>query len=159
MSVGPPKFLVVGRIGRPHGITGEVYVSLSTDRTERLAVGAQLWAGERVLVVTASRPHQDRWLVSFAGVSERTAAEALTNAPLSAEPIADPDAVWVHDLIGSQVVERDGTQRGCCIAVIANPADDILELESGALVPARFVISCVGGVTTIDAPTGLFDLD
>ena len=148
----------MGRIGRPHGIQGEVYVSLTTDRTERLGVGACLVAGDRTLVVTAARPHQDRWLVSFEGVVGRSAAEALTNVELRAEPIADPDAVWVHDLIGSSVVETDGTERGRCVAVIANPADDILELESGALVPARFVVSCVDSVTTIDPPSGLFDL-
>lgn len=151
--------LVVGRIGRPHGISGEVYVGLTTDRTERLAVGSGLVAGERQLVVAAARPHQDRWLVTFEGVVDRTGAEALTNLELRAEPIDDPDAVWVHDLIGSLVVELDGTERGRCLAVIANPADDILELETGALVPARFVLSCVDGVTTVDPPVGLFDLD
>lgn len=152
------ELLVVGRIGRPHGVRGEVYVHLTTDRTERLAPGARLTAGDRELVVLASRPQQDRWLVTFEGVTDRSGAEALTNVELSGEPIEDPDAVWVHDLIGSRVVEADGTERGRCVAVIANPADDILELDSGALVPARFVVSCRDGVTTVEVPEGLFDL-
>lgn len=153
------ELLVVGRVGRPHGLRGEVYVNLSTDRTERLDPGTRLVAGDRTLVVKASRPHQDRWLVEFEGVEDRTAAEAITSVELRAEPIDDPDAVWVHDLIGSLVVEPDGTERGRCTAVIANPADDILELDSGALVPARFVVSCREGVTVVDPPAGLFDLD
>ena len=89
---------------------------------------------------------------------DRTAAERLTGAPVLAEPLDDPDALWVHDLIGSLVVETDGTERGRCVAVVANPADDLLELEDGALVPVTFVVSCADGVTTIDPPAGLFDL-
>jgi 16S rRNA processing protein RimM len=150
--------LTIGRIGRPHGVKGEVYVSLTTDRVERLAPGSVLRAGERDLVVTASRPHQDRWLVWFEGVASREAAEAMTNVELRSEPVEDPEAVWVHELIGSLVVEVDGTERGRCVAVIANPADDIVELDTGALVPAQFVVSCRDGVTVIDPPAGLFDL-
>ena len=150
--------LVVGRVGRAHGIKGEVYVILSTDRTERVAVGAILHAKGRPLLVIASRPHQDRWLVSFEGIADRNAAEALTNTELSAEPIDDPEAVWVHELIGARVIETDGTERGICTAVLANPAHDILELDTGALVPAIFVLSLVDGVATIDPPAGLFDL-
>lgn len=150
--------LVVGRVGKAHGLRGEVYVDLVTDRTERLRPGALLVVGGRPMKVAASRPQQDRWLVSFEGVEDRSGAERLTNCELLAEPIDDPDAVWVHELIGSRVVERGGTDRGQCVGVIANPAHDILELESGALVPAIFVVSCAGGVTVIDPPEGLFEV-
>jgi 16S rRNA processing protein RimM len=148
--------LVVGRVGKAHGLRGEVYVDLVTDRTERLAPGSVLHAGGRLLTVLASKPQQTRWLVQFEGVNDRAAAEALTNTELEAEPIADPEAVWVHELIGSRVVERGGTDRGRCVGVLANPAHDILELESGALVPTVFIVSCADGITTIDPPEGLF---
>ena len=152
------ELLVVGRVGKAHGLRGEVYVDLVTDRTERLAPGAVLFAGSRRLTVVSSKPQRDRWLVHFEGVTDRTSAEALTNTELEAEPIADPEAVWVHELIGSRVMERNGTERGRCVGVIANPAHDILELDSGALVPTIFVVSCVDGVTTIDPPAGLFEV-
>jgi 16S rRNA processing protein RimM len=155
----------VGRIGRAHGVRGELYVSLITDRVERIAPGARLLAGSQWLTVAESREQQrQRWLVRFDGVDDRTAAEKLTNAILAAEPLADDgdgdgdDALWVHDLIGSRVVDRQGVDRGTCVAVIDNPAHDILELDSGALVPVTFVVTCSGGVTTIDPPQGLFDL-
>ena len=77
---------------------------------------------------------------------------------LMAEPIDDPEALWVHDLIGSNVVDTGGVDHGTCVAVVENPAHDLLELESGALVPVVFVESCVDGVTTIDPPPGFFDL-
>jgi 16S rRNA processing protein RimM len=153
----PDGLLEVGRIGRPHGVRGEVYLDLSTDRVERAAVGARLWVGEW-LVVVASRSVPNRFLVHFAGVDDRTAAERLVNRTVYAEPLDDDDALWVHELIGSRVVELDGTERGRCISVVANPAHDLLELDSGQLVPVAFVVSCRGGITEIDPPPGLFDL-
>ncbi|MGD9704011.1 MAG: ribosome maturation factor RimM [Acidimicrobiia bacterium] len=158
MADPAPDLLEVGRIGRPHGVRGEVYVDLSTDRVERLAVGSRLVARHQTLEVLASRPSNGRWLVTFDGVTDRTHAERLTGVLLFAAPIHDPDALWVHELIGSSVVEVDGTDRGRCVSVLANPAHDLLELDSGALVPVTFVVSCVDGVTTIDVPDGLFDL-
>ena len=155
----PADLLEIGYIRRPHGVKGDTYVDLLTDREDRLAVGSRLWARGQWRTVTSSKRLPQRWLVHFEGFDDRTAVETLTNAPLHAEPVDDPDALWVHDLLGSQVVEVDGTERGECVGVLANPAHDILELASGALVPVIFVVSCIDGVTTIDPPDGLFDLD
>jgi 16S rRNA processing protein RimM len=150
----------VGRIGRAHGVHGEVYVSLITDRFERVAPGARLLAGSRWLTVLESRQQQQRWLVRFDGVDDRTAAEKLTNTILQAEPLDydGDDALWVHELIGSRVVDRLGVERGMCVAVIDNPAHDILELDTGSLIPVTFVVSCRNGVVTVDPPDGIFDL-
>jgi 16S rRNA processing protein RimM len=158
MTAPRPDLLEVGRIGRPHGVRGELYVDLLTDREERVAVGSRLVARDDTLEVVAARPSNGRWLVVFAGVSDRTQAERLTGVQLLAAPIEDPDALWVHELIGSRVIEADGVDRGRCVSVLANPAHDLLELDSGALVPVTFVVSCVDGVTTVDVPEGLFDL-
>jgi len=149
--------LEVGRVQRAHGLRGDVVVALVTDRRERVDAGAELWAGERRLVVEAARPLQDRWLVRFAGVTDRTTAEGLAGATLTAEPLDDPDALWVHDVVGTRVVEADGTERGTVVAVQANPAHDLLVLDDGALVPTVFVVSCTDGVTVIDPPEGLFE--
>jgi len=150
----------VGRIGRAHGVKGHVYVSLLTDRIERVAPGARLLAGTQWLTVAESREQQQRWLVLFDGIGDRTAAEKLTNSTLMAEPLndVDDDALWVHDLIGSRVVDQHGIDHGVCVAVISNPAHDMIELESGTLVPVTFVVACHDGVATVDAPEGLFDL-
>jgi 16S rRNA processing protein RimM len=150
--------LEVGRIGRAHGVRGDVFVTLTTDRVERLAIGSRLKAGDRWLTVTAASRSNDRWRVHFEGVDDRDSAEALSRTVLAAEPIEDPDALWVHQLIGAEVIEATGTSRGQCVAVIDNPAADLLELESGALVPAAFVVSVAEGVVTIDPPEGLFEL-
>lgn len=157
--------LEVGRIGKPHGVGGDLFVGLSTDRTERLIPGAVLVARagsgprakERELTVERSRPQGDRWVVHFVGVDSRTDAEHLVNSVLMAEPVDDPEALWVHDLIGSRVVDLAGRDRGTCIAVVDNPAHAILELSGGGLVPVPFVVSCVEGVITVDPPEGLLD--
>lgn len=162
MSVEDSHRLEVGRIGRPHGVRGDLYVDLVTDRTERVEPGSRLFAGEW-LVVERSRPVQRRWVVHFEGVNDRTRAEALVGRLLEAEPLEDTEALWVHELIGSRVLDI-GTDperpfdRGRCVAVVANPAHDLLELESGALVPVTFVVEHRDGVITVAAPEGLFDL-
>ncbi len=155
----PSGLLEVGVIRRPHGVKGDTYVELMTDREDRLAVGSRLWAKGAWRTVATAKHLPQRWLVHFEGFDDRTAIETLTNAPLMAEPVDDPDALWVHDLIGARVVEVGGVDRGTCIGVLANPAHDILELESGALVPVTFVVGNTDGIITIDPPDGLFDLD
>jgi 16S rRNA processing protein RimM len=149
--------LEVGRITRPHGIRGEVIVELVTDRHERVAPGSVLHAPSGTLTVVTSTPHHGRWIVAFEGVASREAAEALRDTALSAEPVADPDALWVHELIGSEVIDADDVPRGRVVSVIANPASDLLELDDGRLVPVRFVTSRAPGLVRVDTPLGLFE--
>ncbi|MDE0067401.1 MAG: ribosome maturation factor RimM [Acidimicrobiaceae bacterium] len=151
--------LEIGRITRPHGVRGDVLVSLTTNRAERLETGAVLASRDRELVVRASRPHRRGWIVDFEGVSDRNAAEAVSGTILYAEPINDPDELWVHELIGAVVVDQHGISRGTVVGVVENPASDLLELESGALVPVRFVTDLLPAERiTVDAPDGIFDL-
>jgi 16S rRNA processing protein RimM len=150
--------LEVGRIAKAHGLRGEVNVALTTNRAERVAPGSVLYDGHDDLVVVSSRPHQDRWIVVFDGVQTREAADALRGRVLWADPIDDPDALWVHELIGARVVEADGNERGVVEALQSNPASDLLVLDTGALVPLVFFTGRAAGVITINPPEGLFDL-
>lgn len=151
--------LEVGRIGRAHGLRGEVIVALTTDRVERVEPGTVLEAEGQALTVVASRPHQGRWIVAFEGVGGRTEAEALRGRILLAAPIDDPEALWVHDLVGAEVVTVDGRACGAVTEVVANPAHDILQLDSGRMVPVVFVVDDSGlpGRLVIDPPPGLVD--
>lgn len=152
------NLLEVGRVGRPHGVRGDVFLGLTTHRAERAAVGARLQIAGEWFTVEASSRSGDRWRVHLSGIDDRDAAAALTGQPALAEPIDDPDALWIHELIGSRVVEADGTERGVCVAVVDNPAADLLELDSGALVPVTFVTAVSDGTITVDPPAGLFEL-
>jgi 16S rRNA processing protein RimM len=155
----PDGFLEIGHIRRAHGLRGDVFVQLLSDDPARLVPGTEVRTRTLTLTVETARvASSGRRVVKFDKIPDRTVAERLANEPLYAEPLDDPDALWAHELIGSDVVEVDGTSRGRCVAVLANPASDILELESGALVPSVFVVSNVHGIVTIDVPDGLFDL-
>jgi 16S rRNA processing protein RimM len=155
--------LVVGRIGRAHGLRGEVAVRFSSNRPERAAPGALLYVGDRELVIATSRPHQGRVLVHFEGIEDRTAAEALQGLELTAVPLGDEvelddDELWVHEVVGAEVRDRDGAVVGRVVAVEANPAHDLLVLDGGTLVPMVFVVEQRDGVVVIDPPEGLFEL-
>ncbi|MEM9614182.1 MAG: ribosome maturation factor RimM [Actinomycetota bacterium] len=150
--------LEVGRIGKAHGLKGEVVVDFSTDRTaERTARGAELWSDDRRLVVASARPHQQKWLIRFDGVADRDAAETLRGLVLAAEPLEDPEAVFVHELVGRTLIDQHGTDHGPVVAMIDNPASDLLELDDGRLVPLAFYVSHDDHTVTVDVPVGLLD--
>lgn len=155
----PDGLLEVGRIGKPHGVKGDVFVSFTSDVKERHSVGAEFViiasGAEKRLVIATIRPQQDRFVVRFEGLNDRNDAEKLTNKFLFAEPIDDDEALWVHQLIGSLVVDVDGNTWGRCTGVLNNPAHEILEIEGGLLVPIPFVESCDGDTTVIRPPEGL----
>lgn len=155
-----PERLEVGRIHKPHGLKGDLIVSLLTNHQERLDPGTQLWADDEPLEVVRSSPHQHRFIVTFAGIGHRDQADALRGRLLYAAPLDDADELWVHELIGCEVVDQAGTSHGLVEVVEANPASDLLVLESGAMVPLNFVVDrSQPGVLVVDVPAGLLDAD
>lgn len=156
--------LEVGHVVKPHGLRGEVVVRFVSNRPERLQPGATMHLGQSgtdvaddALEVVSIRPQRDCFLVVFSGVADRDAAESLRGARLFAESIDDDDAMFVHDLVGSEVFDTNGERKGRVTAVEANPASDLLVVDGRAYVPARFVISHTPGRVEIDAPEGLFE--
>jgi 16S rRNA processing protein RimM len=149
--------VVVGRIGKAHGVRGEVSVELRTDEPDRrfadgAVLGTRTPRGDApngpdrpsLLTVSSSRWHQSRLLVTFAESGDRTAAEALRGLTLvadvdDAETPADPDEFYDHQLVGCQVVTSDGRGVGEVAAVIHGGGQDLLSVttaEGGeALVP------------------------
>jgi 16S rRNA processing protein RimM len=152
--------LQVGYLVKPHGLRGDIIVSLTTNRDERVAPGSELTTSDgRRLRVVRSSPHQGRFIVTFHGVNGIDEANALRATELFAPPLEDPDALWVHELIGARVEDTAGTELGTVEGVEANPASDLLVLKGGVLIPLRFVVDSQPGVlVTVDVPDGLFDL-
>ncbi len=143
---------------KPHGIKGEVAVAAVTNRPEqRFRAGVVLDCEGRPLEVVSGRPHQDRWLVVFAGVTDRNGAEALRGRILRAAPLEEEGALWVHELVGSEVFDTGGRAYGPVEAVEANPASDLLVLAGERLVPLVFVVGREPGRVVIDPPPGLLD--
>lgn len=169
--------VVVGRIGRPHGLGGDVSVEVRTDDPElRFALGATLETDPSTagpLRVTDRRMHSGRLLLHFAGVDDRTAAEAVRNVLLVADvdPLQrpeDPDEYYDHQLVGLRVQTVEGAMIGEIADVLHLPGQDVLAVrrndDSGeVLVPfvAAFVptVDLAARLAVIDPPAGLLDPD
>jgi 16S rRNA processing protein RimM len=150
--------LEVALVVKPHGLRGEVAVDAVTNRPDqRFSAGAVLHTDDGTLEVVSARPHQGRWLVTFAGVDGRNQAERLRGVVLRADPLEEEGALWVHELVGAEVVDTDGRSYGAVEAVEANPASDLLVLPGERLVPLTFVITHEPGRVVIDPPAGLLD--
>lgn len=155
----PDGLLEIAVIAKAHGLTGEVSVRPVSNNADRFEPSARFDTPAGELTLTAARPHGDRWLMRFAEVAGREAAVALAGCPLWAAPVDDPAELWVHELIGSVVVDQHGVDRGRVAAVRDNPASDLLELDAGHLVPLAFVTGSGAGRIDVDVPDGLFDLN
>jgi 16S rRNA processing protein RimM len=152
--------LEVGWVGKAHGLRGEVVVHPVSNRPERFAAGSVLDVGGVARRIESSRPQGEKYVVRFDGIADRDAAERLRGQQLTGEPLGDaPEGeVWVHEVIGAEVVDRAGAVLGRVREVEANPASDLMVLDGGALVPMVFVVEQVPGRVVVDVPEGLLDL-
>jgi 16S rRNA processing protein RimM len=171
--------LVVGRIVKAHGITGEVVVEVRTDdpggrfaRGKTLRGRASRGGTQRDFVVDAVREHGGRLLVRLAGVADRDAADALRGTLFLVDsddlpPISEPDEYYDHQLEGLSVRTVDGAGVGTVAEVLHTAAGELLSVKTpeGAEVLVPFVtaivptVSLADGVIEIDPPDGLLDLE
>ncbi|MFE9234973.1 ribosome maturation factor RimM [Cellulosimicrobium funkei] len=165
--------LTVARVGKAHGLRGEVALDLRTDDPEeRLAVGESLEtrpADAGPLTVATVRVHQGRWLVGFEGVRDRTGAEALRGVELvvEAEASDEEDAWYPHELAGLRAEGTDGRVLGRVEGLEHLPAHDVLVLREpdGARTLVPFVrqivpvVDVAGGRVVLDPPGGLLASD
>ena len=136
--------VVVGRIGRPHGLRGEVTVQVTTDDPdERFASGAVLGtdpAGRGPLTVVSMRRSGPVLVLGFDGVADRNAAEALRGTSLTLDasllPVPDdPEEFYDHQLVGLTVVDQAGTVLGTVTEVWHPPAAPVLAVEPAGRLP------------------------
>jgi 16S rRNA processing protein RimM len=166
--------LVVGRIGRAHGIRGDVLVEPRTDDPgSRFAPGVVLVTDPAALgplTVVDTRSASGRLVVRFAGVADRAAAEALRGAYLVVEVaddevLDDPNEFYDHQLVGLRAETPPGTLLGEVADVLHLPGQDVLAVRTpagaerlvpfvAAIVP---VVDLAGHRVVIDAPPGLLD--
>jgi 16S rRNA processing protein RimM len=172
--------LVVGRVIKPHGITGELVVDVRTDDPEeRFACGNRLQlkpsrgqAQPRQVQVESSRPHGNRLLVRLSGVSDRDGAEGLRGHLFIVDsadlpPLDDPDEFYDHELEGLAVRTVEGAEVGAVTEVLHTAAGELLSVRTpeGAEVLVPFVSAIVvsvsrdAGVIEIDPPDGLLDVE
>jgi 16S rRNA processing protein RimM len=158
--------VIVGTVGRPQGVRGEVTVRPRTDAVDqRFAAGARVFADGRELEVARHTFAQGRLVVAFTGVADRDAAEELRGLDLWADAgatVLDDDEFHDTDLIGLAVVDPSGNPLGEVVAVEHPPAQDLLVVRTAAgdrLVPfvASFVpdVDVAAGRVVIDPIPGL----
>ncbi|MCV7279677.1 ribosome maturation factor RimM [Mycolicibacterium flavescens] len=170
--------LVVGRVAKAHGVTGELAVDVRTDDPDtRFAPGAVLrgrpgrGGTEREFVVETVRAHGGRLLVRLRGIDDRAAADALRGTLFLVDsqelpPIDDPDEFYDHQLEGLRVVTTEGRLVGNVSEVLHTAAGELLSVtaEDGAEVLVPFVAAIVTSVSLadqtieIDPPEGLLEL-
>ncbi|NLE99063.1 MAG: ribosome maturation factor RimM [Propionibacterium sp.] len=128
--------VIVGRVGRAHGIRGDVSIDMATDEPKRrFAKGAKLRLADETHVEVASvRWHGSRLLVSFVGYPDRTAVERLTGQELwttvrTDERPDDPEEFYDRHLIGLEVRRADGTTAGVVTEVTHLPSQDLLTVD------------------------------
>ena len=165
--------LIVGRIGRVHGVRGEVTVEVRTDSPEeRFQVGTSIATDPSKfgpLTITGQRWHNGILLLTFDGVSDRGAAEKIKNVLLMADvDIAESDADEFHVqlLIGSTIELIDGTVLGTIDDVLTTKGQNLLSFMRGgkqvlipfvkAIVPT---VDIAGRKVVITPPEGLLDED
>jgi 16S rRNA processing protein RimM len=122
--------VVVGRVTRAHGVTGEVAVLVISEVPGRFDDGATVWLEDgRPLTVESSRPHKDRLLVRFRGVEDRAQAEALRTAllvvPESLSPELPAGSWWDHRIVGCAIDTHAGRALGTVREVIHTAANDV----------------------------------
>lgn len=166
--------VVVGVVGRPHGVRGEVTVEPRTDEPDRrFASGQRLLVEEsaRPLTVASLRHHDGRLLVRFVGLTDRTAVEAIRGARLIAEVDAnerpaEPAEFYDRQLVGLKVRTPNAGVVGAVTSVLHLPGQDLLEIRTATevrLVP--FVAALVpdvdleAGVLTVVDLAGLLSED
>jgi 16S rRNA processing protein RimM len=171
------ELLVVGRIGRAHGIRGDVTVEVRTDAPElRFAPGAVLRTEPEAagpLTVESARMHSGRLLIHFEGIPDRTAAEGLRDVLLVIDaddsgPAGEPDddVWWDHELLDLEARTSGGELLGVVADMLHTPAGELLAIRrpDGAelLVPfvSEFVpvVDVPGGRIVVDPPAGLLEL-
>jgi len=167
--------IAVGRIVRPHGRKGQVVVASETDfAPDRFRPGAAVWrlTEGRVdrLAIVDSRPHQDRWVVGFGGVSSIDEAEVLRDSelrgPAETRPPLGPQQYYVHDLSGCRVETADGRVVGRVARVDLGAGTPMLVVEGERhqhLTPLadhiRRRVDVSGRLIVIDPPPGLLELN
>ncbi|WP_062202966.1 ribosome maturation factor RimM [Demequina salsinemoris] len=161
--------VTVARIGRAHGLKGEVTVELRTDvPEERLAKGA-VFATEPAeagpLTIASTRVQAGRWYVRFEQIADRNAADAARGVSLvmDADEGDEDDAWYVHELVGLTAVRPDGTEIGTVVDLQSMPAQDLLVVKQPggfrAMIPfvTQFVpeVDVEAGRVVLDPPHGL----
>ncbi|MDH4119985.1 MAG: ribosome maturation factor RimM [Acidimicrobiia bacterium] len=159
----PPGHVIVGRVGKPHGLDGDVFVFPETDNPDRFAPGEWVYLGSRRVSIVSSHNADSRLIVRFDVAKSRNEAEAIRGllvSILEAErrPLED-DEWWPDQLVGLAVIDHTGNRVGTVSGVVEGVAQDRLVVDTGTgTVEVPFVSAVVPVVDTEAGIVGLADI-
>lgn len=159
--------VIVGVVGKPLGLKGEVFVRANPDVGHEFTAGETFTVGERQLTIAEARLHSGRQVMRFDGVSTREGAEEIRGAVLTVarnDVELDDDAFWNDELLGREVVDETGGLVGVLEATLDGAAHDYLVIarpDGGeVLVPAVAELVDIGpDQIVVRAIPGLLDDD
>jgi 16S rRNA processing protein RimM len=129
----------IGRVGRPHGLDGSFFVEGPSSRPDAFAAGATVYVADEPLKIVASkRGSQGRPVIRL---ERRVARGALLSVSRESLPALGVDEYYTFQLVGLEVEEEGGRSLGRVSDVLDYPANDVLVLDSGLVLP--LVESCV----------------
>ena len=133
-----PERVVVGRVGRAHGLDGSFFVESASEDPGRFAADKTLYVGGEELRIVGSKQARGRPVIRLERRVERGAA---LEVPREALPPPEENSYYVFQLVGLDVVEEGGAPLGRVEDVAPGPANDVLELDTGLALP--LVDACV----------------
>lgn len=158
----PPR-AVLGTVGKPFGLAGDVYVWLDPDLRDAVVPGLRCTAGSSELEVAAVRWHGGRPVIRFTGIGDREAAGALRGRALEVEraAVAGAGAIWADEVLGREVVDTSGAVVGVVEGVLDGAAHDFLVVarpDGGELlIPVVDELVDLGEPVVVHGPPGLVD--
>jgi 16S rRNA processing protein RimM len=143
---GEPEFLVVGKLGKPHGVQGEIVMDVYTEFPERLKPGVVVYIGKQVqpLQITKARSHSRGLLLYFDGIQSREEVAELRNSLVQVRTADRPNLpqgdYYHHQVLGMYVIDESDTRLGRITAIIETGANDVYVVQNEAgdevLIPA-----------------------
>jgi 16S rRNA processing protein RimM len=144
--IGEPEYVLIGKLQRSHGVTGEIVLGVLTDFPERIKTGKTIFLGNHFLPkkITGVRPFHDHLLLTIEGIHNREEAAELTNLEVFVKVRDLPDLAdghyYHHQLLGLNVELEDGTSIGSVQDILETGANDVYVVEDTAgnetLIPA-----------------------
>lgn len=137
-ATGEPVYLAVGLLRRPHGIRGDILLTVMTDFPERLRPGTRVYFGDdkREMKITRRRPHNDGLILGFEGIATPEQAAKYTGkivfVPAEGRPPLPEGEYYHHQIIGLDVFDETGASLGVVSEILETGANDVYVVKNPA---------------------------
>jgi 16S rRNA processing protein RimM len=128
---GEPEYVLIGKLQRAHGVTGEIVLGITTDFPERITRGKLIYLGAKhsPVMITGARPFHNNMLITLEGIRSREEAAVMTNLEVFVRtedlPALSEGQYYHHQLVGLKAVLENGTEIGTVTEIMETGANDV----------------------------------